>query len=57
MKLTCCSNSFKAPDGGTSDPVPVPYRYSISPAPSGKCNSFRPAELKDSDTVRQTYAS
>ncbi|CAK9011451.1 unnamed protein product [Durusdinium trenchii] len=39
-----------AADGG--DPVPVPYRYTLSPAPSGKCNSFRPAELKDSDTVR-----
>ena len=39
--------SFEADDG--AEPVPVPYRFNLSPARNGKCNVFKPNALTTGD--------
>lgn len=40
----------KAAEG--KDPLPVPYRHSLTPARSGKCNTFVPNALKGSESPK-----
>ena len=42
----------KAQEG--EEPVPVPYRFDLSPARNGKCNVFSPNPL-NADSVRSGH--
>ena len=44
--LVCC----EAADG--ANPVDVPYRYSVSPTSSGKCNVYKPTALPEDQAAR-----
>jgi len=40
-------NPTKAADG--EDPLPVPYRFILSPSRSGTCNVFKPNSIQKGD--------
>ena len=44
--MVCC----EAADG--ANPVDVPYRYSVSPTSSGKCNVYKPTALPEDQAAR-----
>lgn len=46
------SSSKAEGDAADAEPVLVPYRYSVSPAKSGKCNVFKPNALAEDQTLR-----
>lgn len=41
--------------GDSQEPLPVPYRYVVSPARSGKCQVFKPNALARADAVRLVF--
>ena len=48
LVLVSCSEAAEG-----EEPVPVPYRFTLSPSRNGKCNVFKPNALSNSDSARQ----
>ena len=38
------------------EPLPVPYRYNLTPARSGKCNVFLPNALRDGEVPKHLHS-
>ena len=56
--VECCLYSFMlatcpAEEENSAAPIPVPYRFTVSPARNGKCQVFKPSALGDESAVRQ----
>ncbi len=52
-RVRLCTFLLEAEDG--ADPIPVPYRYNLSPVPPGKCNVFKPTPLPEGSAARIVF--